>query len=98
MDIHSPAVSKLQSLLVLEAEHGPLPGTTPAVTDVINYLENVNTAALATFKYRYLTHHSIHLITACLNLALCYSVASTCSDKGVYCSRLSIPRIRVMYK
>ena len=49
MDIHSPAVSKLQSLLVLEAEHGPLPGTTPAVTDVINYLENVNHAALATF-------------------------------------------------
>ena len=49
MDIHSPAVSKLQRLLVLEAEHGPLPGTTPAVTDVINYLENVNHAALATF-------------------------------------------------
>ena len=37
----SPTVSKFQRLLVLEAEHGPLPGTTPALTDVIDYLENV---------------------------------------------------------
>jgi len=35
------AASKLQHLLVLESEHGPLPGTTPALTDVLNYLENV---------------------------------------------------------
>jgi len=43
----SPAVSKFQSLLVLEAEHGPLPGTTPAIKDFINYLENVYYAVLA---------------------------------------------------
>ena len=41
------AVSKFQRLLVLEAEHGPLPGTTPALTDVIDYLENVCHAVLA---------------------------------------------------
>ena len=35
------AASKLQRLVVLEAEHGPLPGTTPAITDILNYLENV---------------------------------------------------------
>ena len=39
--LYSPAVSNFQRLLVLEAEHGPLPGTTPALTDVLNYLENV---------------------------------------------------------
>jgi len=35
------AASKLQHLLDLEVQHGPLPGTTPAITDVLNYLENV---------------------------------------------------------
>ena len=42
----SPAVSKFQRLLVLEVQHGPLPGTTPALTDVIDYLENVGHAEL----------------------------------------------------
>ena len=39
--LYLPAVSNFQRLLVLEAEHGPLPGTTSTLTDVINYLENV---------------------------------------------------------
>ena len=33
--------SKLQQLLLLEAEHGALPGTSPALTDVISYLGQV---------------------------------------------------------
>lgn len=28
-------------MLILEAEHGPLPGTSPALIDVLNYLEKV---------------------------------------------------------
>ena len=33
--------SKLQRLLVLESEHGSLPGTSPALTDVLHYLKKV---------------------------------------------------------
>ena len=33
--------SKLQQLLVLEAEHGPSPGTVPALTAVLYYLNKV---------------------------------------------------------
>ena len=33
--------SKLQRLLVLESEHGPLLGTSPALTDVLHYLNKV---------------------------------------------------------
>ena len=33
--------SKLQRLLVLESEHGPLPGTSPVLADVIHYLNQV---------------------------------------------------------
>ena len=34
--------SKLQRLLVLESEHGPLPGTSPALADVLHYLNKVS--------------------------------------------------------
>ena len=44
------AASKLQRLLVLESEHGPLPGTRPALTDVLHYLNKVYMAALYQIK------------------------------------------------
>ena len=38
-DIHT--ASKLQRLLVLESEHGPLPGKSPALPTVLHYLNQV---------------------------------------------------------
>ena len=32
----------IHELISLEGEHGPLPGHTPAVNDVLSYLEKVN--------------------------------------------------------
>ena len=33
--------NKLKWMLALEAEHGPLPGTSPALKDVLDYLKMV---------------------------------------------------------
>ena len=37
----------IHDLISLEGEHGPLPGHTPAVNDVLSYLEKVNQLQLA---------------------------------------------------
>ena len=34
---------KIESLVKLEAKYGPLPGFSPAVDDVLEYLKQVNT-------------------------------------------------------
>ena len=36
----------MKKLLVLESEHGPLPGYQPAVSEVVDYLNAVNYAQL----------------------------------------------------
>ena len=61
----SPAASKLQRLLVLEAEHGPTPGTSPALTDVLNYLENVIMASCCLYIYSHLKN-KMKMYSKCL--------------------------------
>ena len=38
---NSHTASKLQRLLVLESEHGPLPGASPVLDDMLHYLNQV---------------------------------------------------------
>ena len=45
--VFNNTASKLQHLLVLESEHGPLPGTIPALADVLHY------SVLCCIQYNY---------------------------------------------